>query len=210
MCGWNDSRYIRAASSGTNANLSRQRRVCQIWRPSACSSAPSARLPVCTSAARRGDVERVDDDLDALLALGVIAAAVLLRELIDVLPGLVAAGNLGDATSDLHVALRLVTVDDAERDAAVSLKVAVLLAPQRRVNQHVLAIMIDPDHGGLGRAVLHERDEDSEVGFVNEPLQLFRQGYHDDLQSLESRQHARGRLVESYAALRLADAEEAA
>ena len=64
----------------------------------------------------------LDHDLDATLAVAarVGAAAVLLRELVDVLPGFVAACGLDDAAADLDVAPDLAMIDDTERNTTVA------------------------------------------------------------------------------------------
>ena len=74
---------------------------------------------------------------------------------------------------NLDVALTVRGVDDADGDAGVAVQVARLLAPFRRVDQHVRAVMVDPDRRHLGRTVFHQRDELGEMRLVEEALYVF-------------------------------------
>ena len=110
-------------------------------------SRPPAGLAISSAAPRSVvDVVRLNHDLDPLLAIAapVCAAAVLLRELVDVLQGFVGADDLDDTAADLEVAPGLAMVDDTERNASVAPEVALLLVPFHGVDQDIRSVVIRP------------------------------------------------------------------
>ena len=65
-------------------------------------------------------MRRLDDNLQTLLDLRVVTTAVLMRELVDVLPGFVSIAHVDYPAAYLNVARWLIVVDNANRYTAVA------------------------------------------------------------------------------------------
>jgi hypothetical protein len=115
-----------------------------------------------------------DDDFQALLAFTALvgAAAVLLRELVDVPQGFIASNDLDDPAANLDVPSGMAGIGDTQRHSVVAGEVSLLLVAFDGVDQDCRAVVVDPDGRGLRRAALHESDEHGEVRFVEKLLDL--------------------------------------
>src|SRR5215469_6101645 len=84
-----------------------------------------------------------------------VLAEIFLRHLIDVSVGTL-FGDLGNLTAYFEVAIGIIGIDDSQSDTRIAAHVAVLLATFSRVENHVLAIRVDPHRRSLGTAVRHK------------------------------------------------------
>src|SRR5207253_1668815 len=91
-----------------------------------------------------------------------LPADVLLRELVDLLVGAL-VGELG-ATADCDPLVRIVWVDDEQRDPRIAFDVTRLCTPARRVEPDCAVSDVDPDDGRMGRAVRPQRRGGSDIG----------------------------------------------
>src|SRR5215470_19938810 len=92
----------------------------------------------------------------ARLTVGVLVLAeIFLRHLIDVSVGSLFA-DLGNLTAYFEVAIWIIGIDDSKSDTRIAAHVTVLLAALSRVENHVLAIRVDPHRRSLGTAVRHK------------------------------------------------------
>src|SRR5690606_5743204 len=102
-----------------------------------------------------------------------VSAGVLVGEHIDDFqPG--GFVRLGDFPAHFEPAIRVFRVDGENRRFATLLKIEVLLAATRRVDDDVRTVVMRPDRCRLWLAVRHHRDERDHDGFGEQILVRFR------------------------------------
>src|SRR5574337_36879 len=112
-----------------------------------------------------------DADLARPTVRVLVLAQVLLGQRVDVRvgPGL---GDVGDPAPELHVAIRIIRVDDGERHGRVAPEVLVLEPAFGGDEANVGAIVVEPDRRHLRRAVGVDRGQGGEGFLLQEVLVL--------------------------------------
>src|SRR5207247_578632 len=110
-----------------------------------------------------------------------VLAEILLGHLVDVLVGAVLS-DLRHGSLHLKMAIGIIRIDQHYRHAWVAAHIAVLDAAFGRIDNHVLAVEIDPHRSHLGLAIRHQGGQTGEYLLVEEVPEIFRNcGWHDRL-----------------------------
>src|SRR5271165_1754655 len=101
-----------------------------------------------------------------------IHAHILLGHLVDV-SGAALLGDLHYSAANFQVAIRIVRIDNGQRDPWFTAYILVLLPASRGVENHVLAVEVAPHRRHLRTAVGHQRGETGEGALLKQITILF-------------------------------------
>jgi len=96
-----------------------------------------------------------------------VDSQVLLGHFVDMFGGTF-FGDFDDSSANFEISVRILRIDNCERNAGIAPHILVLLAATGRIKNDVLAVEVAPNGSDLGTAIRHESAEAGEGSLLEE------------------------------------------